>query len=422
MAHPFQKLCYIYEGSRNLLFAAAGSHLYCFNLASGDILSTWPPNSDDDLPDAENGVAARKEHAGEPPSKKRRLSAQGTDGESSDSSISVEIVAERAKGQRRKRKVIDSKLPNISHLIATKDAKHIVAVTVEDKCIRVFELGSLTEPGESGRLNLLSNRCMPKRLCAIVLTPDDSTILAADKFGDVYSLPLQDRPAAPTSATHGFRKPAADFKPSATELTVHTKGNLEALRQQREQKAAAKTKEGPNFEHKLLLGHVSLLTDLVIAEADAAGKRRQFILTADRDEHIRVSRGPSQAHIIQNYCLGHKEFVSKLSILPSQPDILVAGSGETFIKAFHWQTGQLVRDFSVLQIISNAISSSPHDLSEHKSLRKLAVSGIWPVKTKIEPVSVAGKAAFVLVAFEGYNPTGILWSNSLIKFAVYRFC
>jgi tRNA (guanine-N(7)-)-methyltransferase subunit TRM82 len=408
MAHPFQKLCYIYKGNRNLLFAAARSHLYCFNVASGDILSTWPPNSDDDLSDAENGVAARKEHTGEPLSKKRRFSPQGTDAESSDSSISVEIVATRVKGQRRKRKVIDSKLPNISHLIAAKDAKHIVAVTVEDKCVRVFELGSLAESGEGGGLKLLSNRCMPKRLCAIVLTPDDSTILAADKFGDVYSLPLQDMPAAPTSPPNVFQKPAPDFKPSATELTVHTKGNLEALRQQRQQKAAAKTKEGPNFEHKLLLGHVSLLTDLIIAEADAAGKRRQFILTADRDEHIRVSRGPSQAHIIQNYCLGHKEFVSKLAILPWQPDILVAGSGEAFIKAFHWQRGQLVGDFSVLQIISNAISSSPHDLSEHKSLRKLAVSGVWPVKTKIESVSVAGKPGFVLVAFEGYYSKGIL--------------
>jgi tRNA (guanine-N(7)-)-methyltransferase subunit TRM82 len=402
--HPFQKLCCI-EKTTDLLFAAAGPHIYSLSLASGGILSTWPPNFDDGLSDAEDGMATQKHHIGEPPSKKRKLSIPGEAAESSDSSTSVEIVAERAKGQRRKVKTVDSKLPNVSHLIAAKDQKHIIVVTSEDKCIRVFELGNALEAGKIGRLKLLSERCMPKRLCAIVLTPDDSTILAADKFGDVYSLPLLDVSSA---SIYVQQKPARDFKPSATELTVHTKGNREALRQQREQKSAAKTKEGPNFEHKLLLGHVSLLTDLVIAETDTAGKRRQYILTADRDEHIRVSRGPPQAHLVENYCLGHKEFVSKLCILPWQPDILVAGSGETSIKTFHWQTGKLAGELSIFGIISESIASSTHDLSEHKPLRKLAVSGIWPIEAEISPGYLTGKSGFVLVAFEGYNPTGVI--------------
>jgi tRNA (guanine-N(7)-)-methyltransferase subunit TRM82 len=408
MAHPFQKLCYIDKSDRGLLLAAGESYIYSFRLATGEILSTWPLDFDNDPSDVENGVATQRDHAREPPSKKRRLSAEEDAAQSSDSSLSVEIVAERAKGQRRKKTPVDSKLPNVSHLIATKDAKHVVAVSIEDKCIRVFELGSVPGPGSRGNLKLLSERCMPKRLCAIVLTPDDSTILAADKFGDVYSLPLQDIPPLSSSTTNVPRKPAVEFKPSATELTVHTKGNREALRQQREQRAVAKTKEGPNFEHKLLLGHVSLLTDLIIAEAEAARKHRQFILTADRDEHIRVSRGPSQAHIIQNYCLGHKEFVSKLCIPPWQPDILVAGSGETSIKTFRWQTGQLVGDFSVFQIISDAISNSTHESSEHKPLQKLAVSGIWPMQAGVGPGYLAGKSGFILVAFEGYYRTGFV--------------
>jgi tRNA (guanine-N(7)-)-methyltransferase subunit TRM82 len=407
MAHPFQKLCYLSKDDRGLLLAAGGSHLYSFCSVSGEMLSTWPSRSDDDLSNVENRVSVETDHTREPPSKKRRLSANGDGTELSDSSVSVEIVAERAKGQRRRRKIVESKLPNASHLIATKDAKHVIAVTVEDKCIRVFQLGRISEGGERGRLKLLSKRCMPKRLCAIVLTPDDSTILAADKFGDVYSLPLQDIPSLSDSASNVTRKPAGEFKPSASELTVHTKGNLEALRQQREQKATTKTKEGPNFEHKLLLGHVSLLTDLVIAEAEVLESKRQFILTADRDEHIRVSRGPSQAHIIENYCLGHQEFVSKLCILPWQPDILVTGSGETSIKSFHWSTGKPVGDLSVFQVMSDAISKSTHDLSEHKPLRKLAVSGIWPMNAQ-DHGYLAEKGGFVLVAFEGYYPTSII--------------
>ncbi len=246
-------------------------------------------------------------------------------------------------------------------------------------------------------------RCMSKRLCAIVLTPDDSTILAADKFGDVYSLPLLPSPIERTTPLpSASKKTAAEFEPSASELTVHTKGNLAALRQQQAQKAspAARKKEGPDFEHQHLLGHVSLLTDLIIAEGDIAGKRRKYILTADRDEHIRVSRGPSQAHIIENYCLGHKEFVSKLTILPWQEDVLVTGSGEPKIKSFRWQKGELVGDLELSEIVQKAISSYREDLSEHKPLKKLATSGLWPIQVAHEG-KLTSSSRFVLVAFEG---------------------
>ena len=94
-------------------------------------------------------------------------------------------------------------------------------------------------PGEmtqntSMRIELIEGRSMPKRLCSITLTPDEQTLVAADKFGDVYAVPL-----VPT-ADHDPRKSQTTqkekFEPSASEFTVHTKGNLEALRQQRQQK------------------------------------------------------------------------------------------------------------------------------------------------------------------------------------------
>src|SRR5947209_376792 len=107
--HPFQKVCYI-EENVGVLFAAAGPYIYSLSLASGDILSTWPPNFDDGRSDAEDGTTTQKHRMGKPPSKKRKLSTAGEATESSDSSTSVEIVAERAKGQRRKAKTIDSKL------------------------------------------------------------------------------------------------------------------------------------------------------------------------------------------------------------------------------------------------------------------------------------------------------------------------
>ena len=233
---------------------------------------------------------------------------------------------------------------------------------------------------------------MPKRLCSIALTPDEQTIIAADKFGDVYALPLH-----PTddfvAIKYASEVPNGFSQPSATELTVHTKGNLEALKQQQMQKQQTAKKEGPDFEHKLLLGHVSLLTDVAIASAEVSSKQRQFIVTADRDEHVRVSRYP-QAHIIHTYCLGFRDFVSRICIVPWMPELLIVGSGEPSLKVFDWQRGKLVSHIGFDETVGDIMEKCIADNGERRSLEKLAISGIWPVNTK-------DKSSTFLVALEG---------------------
>ena len=243
---------------------------------------------------------------------------------------------------------------------------------------------------------------MPKRICAIVLTPDEKNVLVGDKFGDVYLLPLHPMEGwIPPTPTEDMQK--QPFTPSATELTVHTKGNLFALSQQRQQKTPQARKEGLQFEHKLLLGHVSLLTDVAITEVPVRLKSREYILTADRDEHIRVSRGITQAHVIENYCLGHHDFVSKLCIVPWNPELLVTGSGEPSLKVYRWQTGQLLDEESFKDDVRRDISSCLDLKDEERSLDRLAISNIWPIH-----YTVSGKAPrshrtphLLLVAFEG---------------------
>jgi tRNA (guanine-N(7)-)-methyltransferase subunit TRM82 len=236
---------------------------------------------------------------------------------------------------------------------------------------------------------------MPKRICAITLTRDEKTIVAGDKFGDVYSLPLFPSEDVPQK-TSGISQQDSltDFKPSASELTVHTKGNLEALRQQQQQKKLKSKKEGLAFQHRLLLGHVSLLTDLAIAEVDSEAGGRQYILTADRDEHIRVSRGISQAHVIENYCLGHREFVSKLCILPWQTTTLIAGSGEPSLKVYDWQRGLCTTDLLVIDGSLGKVKEYIKTEGWDRSTDNLAVSGIWPVL-------LAESRGCLLVALEG---------------------
>src|SRR5271169_2741062 len=159
---------------------------------------------------------------------------------------------------------------------------------------------------------------MPKRPCAIALTADDSTIICADKFGDVYSIPLMfsDSSASSegleesTKTTDLLTKPSKPFVPAANDLTVHSVRNRRALQNQMKQKHNNSEKSELQFERKLLLGHVSMLTDIALIERNG----QNYIITADRDEHIRISRGVPQAHIIERYCLGHRDFVSRLCL------------------------------------------------------------------------------------------------------------
>lgn len=252
---------------------------------------------------------------------------------------------------------------------------------------------------------------MPKRPCAIVLDQEQKTLFVADKFGDVYSMPLF--PSEQVSNTIGAECPKTKprSEPSASELTVHSKRNLEALRQQRLYRASQEPpKEKPSlqFEHTLLLGHVSLLTDLKVVDlpphisTNKSAKRRRHIITADRDEHIRVSRGPPQSHIIEAYCHGHKDFVTKVCQLPWQPEILVAGSGAPSVRTYIWPEGRPLSQSNhlegskVFQELESLRCTGPHSREKHQS----AISGLWAMEGDYR-ANQHIPWGFVFVAIEG---------------------
>ena len=235
----------------------------------------------------------------------------------------------------------------------------------------------------------------------------ESTIIVGDKFGDVYSLPLLPTPNWSRKSTD---KPIDDFKPSATELTVHTKGNLEALRQQRERRQVHVKKEGPDFEHTLLLGHVSLLTALAITsvpewlsepEPDREPyEDRDYIVTCDRDEHIRISRGIPQTHIIENYIHGHKEFISKLFIGPQWNERLIVGSGEPTLKIYKLPSGSTLFELDLRLLLETAIETYQLSISNARLTDKIAVSGIWEAPLPVQDGEPPSEQHF-LVALEG---------------------
>lgn len=222
------------------------------------------------------------------------------------------------------------------------------------------------------------SRCMPKRPCDLAVTSDDSTILVADKFGDVYSLPL-----IPTDNVEAAQ-PSKPIQSSLTErkgannLTVHSQRNLKSLidqERQRQLNPQPKTKMAPTFVHDLLIGHVSMLTSVAVATAEG----KPYILTADRDEHIRVSRGIPQTYVIENFCLGHESFINALTL--PQPDVLVSGGGDDELYVWDWRAGLLKEKVDLLSHVQQVSPTSS----------KVAVSQL-----------VSSEDGWVLVACERY--------------------
>lgn len=246
---------------------------------------------------------------------------------------------------------------------------------------------------------------MPKRPCSIVLTPDNKDILVADKFGDVYSVPLiapeepqqQSQPPQPTGqdvqatpspppTAKSTTTTTPSFFPQANEFTVHTKRNRQALLDQ------LSTRNNPNahrggtprrvdeaFERHLLLGHVSLLTAITLGHdysSSSNSEPRRYIITADRDEHIRISRGTKeQAHVIEAFCLGHDEFVNRLcvptstssSVAEAASQLLVSGGGDNDVFVWRWKQGQLVSRADLLGHVKQVVPEAT----------KVAVTGLW---------------------------------------------
>jgi tRNA (guanine-N(7)-)-methyltransferase subunit TRM82 len=230
---------------------------------------------------------------------------------------------------------------------------------------------------------------MAKRPSSIALTSDDSTILCADKFGDVYALPLipppeDDQNGAPTAkqVEDTAKKP---YTPAASVLTVHSGRNRKVLEEQIKQasKGPKKMKEPLKFKHELLLGHVSMLTDIVYATIES----RSYIITSDRDEHIRVSRGLPQAHIIEGFCQGHEEFISKLCLTKS--GLLLSGGGDANLFIWDWQNHKLIEEVCIRDHVLRYYRSQPQLASllpEDEGTFKIAVSGIWSVPNSHQKV------------------------------------
>ncbi|KAI8965962.1 hypothetical protein F5Y11DRAFT_310954 [Daldinia sp. FL1419] len=372
---PYQYLSRL--GQSSILCAAKGGSIHTFDLDAGNsFLSSWThptkkkpssrepqaqEKSEEDREDQEDRELDEQE-SGQRPAKKRKLNEdKKPSAEEGDNQADTKAAEEEAEanGDGKKKPKSDPRvqgpeIPFVALMTSTEDGKYLVAVSGQDKTVWVFEHDG------KGFLKELSQRVMPKRPSSIAITPDGNTILSADKFGDVYALPLipTSTPEEPsTPSTPSSSVPAPSHKPAANRLTVHSQRNLRALEEQERILASRKdepAKEAQGAKYEPILGHVSMLTALVLATADG----KPYIITADRDEHIRVSRGIPQAHIIENYCLGHEAFLNALCIPASFPQLLVAGGGDDTIAVWEWKTGRLVGRSNLLSCVRKVVPTA----------------------------------------------------------------
>eukprot|EP00818_Percolomonas_sp_WS_P005582 CAMPEP_0117449992 /NCGR_PEP_ID=MMETSP0759-20121206/8234_1 /TAXON_ID=63605 /ORGANISM="Percolomonas cosmopolitus, Strain WS" /LENGTH=417 /DNA_ID=CAMNT_0005242491 /DNA_START=7 /DNA_END=1260 /DNA_ORIENTATION=+ len=115
-----------------------------------------------------------------------------------------------------------------------------------------------------------------KRIMASLHVEQTHKLYFADKFGDVWSL---------------------------DEKRMREKPPMEKPKQQKGKKSRDFAHTDDNDNMTLELGHLATLTDMALS---SDGK---FLITADRDEKIRVSHFP-KTHEIWSFCLGHKQCVT----------------------------------------------------------------------------------------------------------------
>lgn len=272
MKHPFQILVADKNGEH--LFVGVKNHVLVYRLSDGALVGSWVDTVDLQSVQEQKFKEKRKEEAAK---------EQTKEGSPEDS----EQPKKKAKTNKKEPKVpvpgpgAPTIYNYIRSLTLTRNEKYLIGTTDSDKAAVLFEI----DFGDENCLKLVKRQVFPKRPCAVSTTMDDSDLIVADKFGDVYSLPID---------------------------------GAEPL----DEKALVP-----------ILGHVSMLSDVLVAEHD----KRQYILTGDRDEHIKITNYP-KSYVVKHWLFGHHEFVSCLHICEFDDDLLISGGGDDYLVLWKWFT------------------------------------------------------------------------------------
>jgi tRNA (guanine-N(7)-)-methyltransferase subunit TRM82 len=148
--YPFQCIEYVERQASNapkIIVASAGPKLYSFSAVDGRKLFTWPQTDISSNGANFHGTGERRDSGGDgPPEKRRKLSPCTEDAEKAH--------AKASKSNDQKHIHPSASWSTIPILVSSPTGRHIIAITAEDKCVRVFEIGI------GGILSQLSERCV----------------------------------------------------------------------------------------------------------------------------------------------------------------------------------------------------------------------------------------------------------------------
>lgn len=119
-----------------VLLAASRSRIFVYSLPSGNLISTWQGSQTPAAASSNVGKTLPVNDGSERPAKRLKRSSPN---EGSDSS-SAEIVTEDAQTNPVKSSKRQIRESNVIKLAVTSDGRYVVAVTDEDKCVRVLHL------------------------------------------------------------------------------------------------------------------------------------------------------------------------------------------------------------------------------------------------------------------------------------------
>lgn len=130
LRQPIQRIAQLQRAQRDIFVTAAGPNLYTFDAQDGAQLDVWPaPAADQNSLSGENQPLTKAESTPDragtpPPEKKRKLSP--TSGAAKDDT------------NAQKSSITWTTIPL---LLCTPSGEHVITVTAEDKCLRVFAIG-----------------------------------------------------------------------------------------------------------------------------------------------------------------------------------------------------------------------------------------------------------------------------------------